>query len=112
MSEGMLPEPFSGLERFAAAGWCLDTERERYTKRLDSAMPELLELYDAAFPRLREIIEHLDQFPLDDLPEQERNLLRLAYSLIQVSLAVDMWGQPEVIDSGNAIFFRSVEPTP
>jgi hypothetical protein len=108
----MLPEAFSGLEDFAAAGWCLETERERYAKRLASAMPELLELYDAAFPRLREIVEHLDQFPLDDLPEQERNLLQLSYSLIQVSLAVDMWGQPEVIDSGNAIFFRTVEPTP
>jgi hypothetical protein len=32
------------------------------------------------------------------------------YSLIQVSLAVDMWGQPEVIDSGNAMYFRTVEP--
>jgi hypothetical protein len=112
MGEAMLPEPFSSLECFAEAGWCVETERERYTKRLQSAMPVLLEFYDAAFPRLREIIEHLDQFALDDLPEPERNLLSLAYSLIQVSLAVDMWGQPEVIDSGNAIFFRTVEPKP
>jgi hypothetical protein len=112
VTEPMLPEAFSSLESFAAAGWCLETEPERYAKRLESAMPELLEFYDAAFARLREIIDHLDQFPLDDLPEQERNLLQLSYSLIQVSLAVDMWGQPEVIDSGNAIFFRTVEPTP
>ncbi len=110
MSDGMLPAQFSSLEPFAIAGWCLDTERERYTKRLRSEMPELLEFYDAAFSRLSEIIDHLDQFPLDDLPDQERNLLRLSYSLIQVSLAVDMWGQPEVIDSGNAVFFRTVEP--
>ena len=110
MTEALLPEAFSSLERFADDGWCVETERERYTKRLDSAMPELLEFHDAAFPRLREIIDHLDQFPLDDLPGPERNLLWLAYSLIQVSLAVDMWGQPEVIDSGNAIFFRTVEP--
>ena len=68
--------------------------------------------YDAAFPRFREMVDHLDQFPLDDLPEQETNLLYLVYSLIQVSLAVDMWGQPEVIDSGNAIFFRTVDPAP
>jgi hypothetical protein len=107
----MLPEAFSGLEPFAAAGWCLETERERYVKRLESPMPALQELYDAAFPRFREMVEHLDQFPLDDLPERERNLLHLVYSLIQVSLAVDMWGQPEVIDSGNACFFRTVEPS-
>jgi hypothetical protein len=112
VSDALLPPEFASLESFAADGWCLGSERERYEKRMRSNMPELLELYDAAFPRLREIIDHLDQFPLDDLPEPERNLLHLAYSLIQVSLAVDMWGQPEVIDSGNAIFFRTVDPVP
>lgn len=112
MSEPMLPEPFSALEPFAAAGWCLATERERYVKRLDSAMPELLELYDAAFPRFADMVDHLDQFPLDDLPEPERNLLFLVYSIIQVSLAVDMWGQPQVIDAGNAMYFRTDEPIP
>ena len=112
MTEPMLPPQFESLEPFAAAGWCLETERERYTKRLESTMPELLELYDAAFPRFAEMVDHLDQFPLDDLPEQERNLLFLVYSLIQISLAVDMWGQPQVIDAGNAMYFRTVEPNP
>jgi hypothetical protein len=110
VSEPTLPEAFAGLEAFAAAGWCLETERDRYSKRLECSMPELQEFYDAAFPRFREIVDHLDQFPLDDLPRPERNLLRLVYSLIQVSLAVDMWGQPEIIDSGNAMYFRTVEP--
>lgn len=111
MSEPMLPDAFASLEPFAAAGWCLATERERYCKRIDSSMPELLELYHAAFPRFDEIVDHLDQFPLDDLPERERNLLHLVYSLIQISLAVDMWGQPQVIDAGNAMYFRTVEPS-
>jgi hypothetical protein len=110
VTESILPEAFAGLEPFAAAGWCLETEPERYTKRLESSMPQLQELYDAAFPRFRAMVDHLDQFPLDDLPPRERNLLYLVYSLIQVSLAVDMWGQPEVIDSGNAMYFRTVEP--
>jgi hypothetical protein len=112
VTDATLPPEFAALEPFAADGWCIESERERYEKRLHSTMPELLEVYDAAFPRLREMIDHLDHFPLDDLPEAERNLLHLVYSLIQVSLAVDMWGQPEVIDSGNAIFFRTVDPTP
>ena len=109
MSEPMLPEAFVGLEPLAA-GWCLETERERYTRRLESSIFELQELYDAAFPRVHEMVAHLDQFPLDDLPPRELNLLHFVYSLIQVSLAVDMWGQPEVIDAGNAIYFRTVEP--
>ena len=108
----LLPEPFAELEEFAAAGWCLATEKERYEKRLASSMAHLQQLYDAAFPRFREMVDHLDQFPLKDLPERERNLLYFVYSLIQVSLAVDMWQQPEVVDSGNACFFRTVEPIP
>jgi hypothetical protein len=112
MTEPLLPDEFSSLEQFAADGWCLATEHDRYVKRLQTPMPALLELYDAAFPRLRDIMEHLDQFPLDDLPERECNLLHFAFSLVQVSLAVDMWGQPEVIDSGNALFFRTTEPAP
>jgi hypothetical protein len=108
----MLPERFSGLEALAADGWCLETERDRYIKRLESPMPLLLEFYDAAFPRFREMVDHLDQYPIDDLPDPERNLLFLVYSLITVSLAVDMWGQPRVIDGGNALFFRSAEPFP
>jgi hypothetical protein len=108
----MLPAAFFSLEPFAVAGWCLETERDRYTKRLRSPMPELLKFYGAAFPRFREMLDHLDGFPLDDLPGPERNLLYLVYSLVQVSLAVDMWGQPEVIDAGNAMYFRTVEPNP
>jgi hypothetical protein len=112
MSQSLLPEQFSALEDFAAAGWCLETEKERYEKRLASPIAHLQEFYDAAFRRFGELVDHLDQFPLDDLPEQERNLLYFVYSLIQVSLAVDMWGQPDVIDSGNAVLFRTVEPIP
>ena len=111
MSGPQLPEPFSALEA-VAEGWCLPTERERYRKRLDSEMSEILEVYTAAFGRFAEMVDHLDQFPLDDLPEAEQNLLYFVYSLIQISLAVDMWGQPQVIDSGNAMFFRDVEPIP
>jgi hypothetical protein len=107
----MLPEAFAGLEPFAAR-WCLETERDRYTARLASTMPELVGFYDAAFPRFREMVDHLDAFPLDDLPGPEHNLLHLVYSLVQAALAVDMWGQPEVIDAGTAMYFRTVEPAP
>lgn len=107
----MLPAEFADLEPFAAA-WCLATEQERYGKRLASTMEEMSAFYDAAFPRFRDALGHLDRFPLRGLPEPERNLLYLVYSLIVVSLSVDMWHQPEVIDSGNACFFRTVEPEP
>ena len=111
MSASRLPAAFAELERFAPT-WCLPTERERYTKRLDSTIGELRDFYDAALPRFEDAVKHLDGFPLGDLPGPERNLLHLVYSLIVVSLAVDMFDQPQVIDCGNACFFRTTEPVP
>jgi len=59
------PADFADLERFA--DWAVPTERARYEKRLASAMPELLEVYDAAFPRFAEMVDHLDQFRMEVL---------------------------------------------
>jgi hypothetical protein len=111
MTETRLPDAFADLERFAST-WCLPTEQQRYDQRLASAMPDLTGFYEATFPRYGDARKHLDAFPLQRLPERERNLLHLLYSFISVSLAIDMWQQPGVVDSGNACFYRSVEPVP
>jgi hypothetical protein len=107
----MLPEAFADLEPFAAA-WCLPTEAARYARRLASTMAEMQAFYDAAFPCARDAMAYLDQFPLRDLPERELNLLRLVYSLVMVSLPVEVWHQPRVIDAGTAYFDRYLEPVP
>lgn len=106
-----LPDAFADLERFAST-WCLPTERERYDQRLASAMADLTEFYEATFPRYADAMKYLDTFPLQELPERETNLLHLLYSFISVSLSIDMWQQPHVIDCGNACFYRTVEPVP
>jgi hypothetical protein len=109
--ERMLPEEFADLEPFAPT-WCLASEPERYRTRLASTMEQMTAFYDAAFPRVRDAMKYLDQFPLDDLTTEQLNLLHLVYALITVSLPVEVWGQPRTIDSGNAYFERQVEPTP
>ena len=107
----MLPREFADLEPFAPA-WCLATESERYAKRLASTMDEMQALYDACFPRVRDAMAHLDRFPLHDLAQEESNLLHLVYSLIMVSLPVEVWAQPRVIDAGTAFFERTIDPGP
>jgi hypothetical protein len=107
----MLPTGFAGLEPFAPK-WCLATEAERYAERLASTMNEMQAFYEACFPRVRDAMAYLDRFPLDELPPQELNLLHLVYSLIMVSLPVEVWIQPRVIDAGTAYFDRCVEPVP
>jgi hypothetical protein len=111
MSEPMLPAEFAELEPFAAR-WCIATEAERYAERMKSTMDEMQAFYDAGMPRIRDAMTYLDRFPLDDLPPQQLNLLHLVYSLIMVSLPVEVWTQPRVIDAGTAYFDRCVEPTP
>ncbi|MFJ9626547.1 hypothetical protein ACIRU8_02495 [Streptomyces sp. NPDC101175] len=104
----MLPSEFAALEPFGE--WVLESERDRYSKRLASSMEEMQAFYDAAFPLLEQASDHLDQFPLSELPEQERNLLLLMFSLVNVSFPVEVWKQARVPDSGAAYMDLVVEP--
>ena len=104
----MLPSEFAALEPFSE--WVLESERERYSKRLASSMEEMQAFYDAAFPLLEQASDHLDKFPLSELPEQERNLLLLMFSLVNVSFPVEVWKQARVPDSGAAYMDLVVEP--
>ena len=107
----LLPSEFSDLEPFAAK-WCLATEHERYAVRLSSTMDEMQAFYDACFPRAEAAIEYCDQFPLDEMPDDALNLLRLLYSLITISFPVEAWRQPQVPDAGASSFDLLIEPTP
>ena len=94
------PAEFADLEPFA--DWALPSEDERYDKRIASTMDELQAFYDAAFPRIEDAFTHLDQHPLDALPEPEANLLNLLNALMTASFPVEVWRQPRVPDSGPA----------
>ncbi|MEU9288585.1 hypothetical protein AB0D57_28850 [Streptomyces sp. NPDC048275] len=104
----MLPTEFAELEPYSA--WVLGSERERYAKRLASSMEDMQAFYDTAFPLLDRATAHLDTFPLDDLPEPERNLMLLMFSLVMVSFPVEVWKQPRVPDSGAAYLDVIAEP--
>lgn len=102
------PVAFSDLEPFAE--WSLETEAERYAKRLGSTMDELQAFYDAAFPRLEDTLRYLDEHPLRSLPPEATRLLWLCYSLVNASFPVEVWRQPRVPDSGAASLQVVVEP--
>lgn len=103
-----LPPEFSDLEPFA--DWAIPTERARYDKRYDTPMSELQAFYDAAMPRLDAALDHLDQFDLEEMPEDELHLLWLCCALCTVSFPVECWAQPRVPDSGAATFDAYLEP--
>ncbi|MCV7103629.1 hypothetical protein [Mycobacterium palustre] len=105
-----LPTEFADLEPFS--DWCLDSEPQRYHKRLNSSMAEMQAFYDAITPRAEEAIAYCDKFPLEDLPEDVTNLMHLLYSLITVSFPVECWKQPRVPDSGASSLDCVSEPMP
>ncbi len=111
MADRLLPPQFSDLEPFVA-DWCLDSEPERYAKRLSSTMDEIQKFYDAIMPRAEEAIQYLEQFPLDALPDDALRLLKLLYSLILISFPVEIWRQPRIPDTGTASFELKLEPFP
>jgi hypothetical protein len=108
MSASILPPEFADLEPYG--DWSLETEAERYAKRLASTMDEMQAFYDAAFPRLEDAAKYLDALPLDDLPNDATRLLWLNYSLVNVSFPVEVWRQPRVPDSGAANMDCIVQP--
>ena len=107
----LLPPAFAELEPFAEA-WCLPTETERFNRRLASSMEEILAFYNAFFPRLDEAIELCDQHSVGELPQDVEHLLQLIYSLVMVSMAVEIFGQPKTVDAADAVLLRVREPRP
>ena len=103
-----LPADFADLE--PCADWSLETEAERYAKRLGSSMDELQAFYDLAFPRLPDAMAYLDALDLADLADDAKRLLWLCYALVNVSFPVEVWRQPRVPDSGAASMDLIVEP--
>ena len=70
-------------------------------------MPEIREFYDAFTPRFEEAIDYCDKFPLDDVPDDALNLLHLVYSMIMVSMAVEVFGTQKPADSADAVMTAS-----
>ena len=111
MADRRLPEGFAALEPFVD-DWCLATEPERFARRMASTMDEMQALYDAMMPRLQEALDHCDRFPLEALPDDALQLLRLVHSTAMVAMCVEVWHQPRIIDAADAKLERVVEPTP
>jgi hypothetical protein len=97
-AEPMLPAQFAEWEPYAAT-WCLATEHDRREQRMHSTQAQLEQFYKAVKPRLDEAIQYLNGFALDALPPRERNLLNLTLSLVEVSVAVELFFNPWPLDA-------------
>lgn len=91
----LLPDEFRDLERFAKK-WAREAEYERNRARLGSTFEEIEEFYQAAFPRIESILAYLNQFPLHEMPADAKRLLDLALAFLEASVAVELFGGPDM----------------
>lgn len=96
MPEARLPEQFKDLEQWMA--WSLETEGERSDHRQASAMEDITAFYEAILARMEEVLSYLEQFSLEELPDDAKRLFYLTLSLAEVAPAVEQFGQPSVVD--------------
>jgi hypothetical protein len=97
LQKQMLPSGFEDLEGFLAGWGLLETQEQRYLARQEARLDELQAFYEAMTPRLRGILSHLDQFPVDKpLPAPEEALYRLALGLTEAAAAIEIYGEPTV----------------
>jgi hypothetical protein len=106
-SQGILPAPFHSLEPFSA--WVLAKESERIHKRLSSSMEELQAFYNAILPQMETIVTYLNQFSLERMPEDVQRLFFLILSFVEVTSAIELYGQPGVINGFDPARFLPVE---
>jgi len=97
---------FNELDFFTKA-WGLPTTHDRLVKRLESTFEELKEFHAAMTPRLDEIIEFLNQFPTDDIPERYQALSFMALAMCEVDDAVSKWGSPTSPAAASPLRFTS-----
>lgn len=90
MTERLLPEPFAQLERWVER-WALDTQNAREKTRRASSSAELQAFYDAMLGEMDDIISHLNNFPLDNMPPPQARLLYLTLSLAEVTPHVELY---------------------
>jgi hypothetical protein len=88
-----LPTGFGALEPFVAK-WAKPTVNERLNARCVSSMEEIRAFYDVAIEHASDILVYLDQFSLDEMPDQAGCLMQLLLALAHASVAVEIQGKP------------------
>jgi hypothetical protein len=96
---GKLPQKFSELDQWST--WAFATEGERYAKRANSGMDDLIAFHSALQPHMEEIIQYLETFPWGTtLSEEDERLYHLGLSYMEAAVPIDLgWKQPVAVDS-------------
>jgi hypothetical protein len=85
----LLPAQFKELEEFDS--WILKSDAERIDRRLTMSQPELVSFYNGMLPHIGKIMAYLRERPIGAVSPEDDSLLKLMYSLADVSVAVEVY---------------------
>ncbi|MCB2049808.1 MAG: hypothetical protein KDE63_00125 [Novosphingobium sp.] len=79
-----LSEQALSVVEIHATAWGLPTSAERVAKRVCSTMDEISNFYDAMLPHMEEILDYLNQFSLDTIPDNVKPIAWTALAMCEV----------------------------
>lgn len=110
-----LPSRFTELENLAER-WALPAENQRSAKRWSASAEEFQEFYDAMVPLISEILAYLEQFSLDEMPEDALALFHLSLALAESAPHVEFYKGaakvPHSFDARRMLATRGDAPDP
>lgn len=86
---------FADLKPFVDA-WGLDTAAKRLEKRTGSTLEDIEAFYRAIVPRLEEIVEFLNTFPVEQIPAEHLPLSHAALAALEIDDPVNLWRRPNL----------------
>ncbi|MEL0082912.1 MAG: hypothetical protein VW985_07735 [Gammaproteobacteria bacterium] len=89
-----LPEPFTQLTPYRQ--WGLPTEEARMRRRITASMADLTDYYQAMLPHIDAIAEHLNQWSLAELPNEQKPLLYMAMMFMEAAVSVEIFYEADV----------------
>ena len=69
-------------------------------------MPEIQAFYDALLPRFEAAVGYLNQFPLDEMPDDAQRLFHLLMAWVDATSAVERYRNPSVTTGVEASRFQ------
>jgi len=87
--------------------WGKPTLMDRVHVRCASSFEDLKAFHAAMLPRLREVITFLDQWPLEEIPDEHLPLSYAALAMCEVDNSVNRWKDvllPEAQDPRTVVF--------
>jgi len=92
--ENLLPSRFKDLERFI--DWSIPTPAGRVAKRVASHIEEVRIFYETILPHAEDILDYLNPFPLNEMPEDASRLMNMMLSLAEIATCIEFYNSTHV----------------